>query len=79
MYAAWIVARSYNYSHLQHNQALWWHLSGAALTIWITRNWTSDQILSRAAELVKQHEMLHSGGVLNKRLLGGDGVEPSLD
>jgi hypothetical protein len=47
--AAWLVARNYNLSHLKKRQALWWHLSGAALTIWLTRNWTSEEILYAAA------------------------------
>jgi hypothetical protein len=53
--AAWLVARDYNASHLKSRRSIWWHLSGAALTIWITRNWTSDQVLSRAGEIAKQH------------------------
>jgi len=54
--AAWLVARNYNASHLKSRRSIWWHLSGAALTIWITRNWTPDQVLSRAAEIAKQHQ-----------------------
>jgi hypothetical protein len=53
-YATWIVARDYNSSHLDTKKSLWWHLSGAALTIWLTRNWTPDQILSKAAEVTRQ-------------------------
>jgi hypothetical protein len=30
---------------------IWWHLSGAALTIWVTRNWTTDQIVTAAAAI----------------------------
>jgi hypothetical protein len=52
--AAWLVARNYNASHLKNRRSIWWHLSGAALTIWITRNWTPDQVLSRAAEIARQ-------------------------
>ena len=29
----------------------WWHLSGAALAIWLSRNWTSEEILSAASYL----------------------------
>jgi hypothetical protein len=53
--AAWLVARDYNASHLKNRRTIWGRLSGAALTIWITRNWTSDQVLSRAAEVARQH------------------------
>jgi len=28
-----------------------WHLSGAALTIWLTRNWTLDELIAKAVEL----------------------------
>jgi hypothetical protein len=28
-----------------------WHLSGAALTIWLTRNWTLTELIAKAAEL----------------------------
>ncbi len=41
--AAWTVARTHNAEHRGGN--MWaWHLSGAALTIWITRNWSAEQI-----------------------------------
>jgi hypothetical protein len=48
---AWIIARSYNVEHLTDHRA--WHLSGAALTIWLTRNWTSSELIARAVELEK--------------------------
>jgi hypothetical protein len=52
--AASLVALHYNAHHLRNLRAIWWHLSGAALTIWITRHWTSDEVLSAAAVLVRQ-------------------------
>lgn len=52
--ATWMVARNYNSTHLRNKKMLWWHLSGAALTIWLTRNWTLEQILSKAAEVTRQ-------------------------
>lgn len=48
-YAAMQVARAHNYQHVRGGMG-WWHLSGAALTIWVTRNWTGEQI---AATLVR--------------------------
>ena len=48
---AWQIARRYNSTHLKDRRMLWWHLSGAALTIWITRNWSSSDILSEATLL----------------------------
>jgi hypothetical protein len=56
--AAWVVARHYNSHHLENRSSIWWHLSGAALTIWITRHWTSDQVLSAAAALIRQSDSL---------------------
>ncbi|GLS93874.1 hypothetical protein GCM10007918_11660 [Piscinibacter gummiphilus] len=47
---AWQVAAR----HLQENRRYrgmhWWHLSGAALTVWLTRNWSMEQMLSKLAE-----------------------------
>lgn len=46
--AAWHVASNHLLTHQRKPGMFWWHLSGAALTIWITRNWTTAQILSDA-------------------------------
>ncbi|WP_156795646.1 hypothetical protein [Bradyrhizobium icense] len=46
---AWIIARSHNVNHLSDHR--YWHLSGAALTIWLTRYWTSTELIARAVEL----------------------------
>jgi hypothetical protein len=48
---AWLIARSYNVDHLVDHSA--WRLSGAALTIWLTRNWTRDELVAKAVELEK--------------------------
>ena len=47
----WWVARDYLVRHKRYQGLGWWHLSGAALAIWLSRNWTSDEILSAAAQL----------------------------
>jgi hypothetical protein len=47
----WWVARDYLLRHQRYKGMGWWHLSGAALAIWLSRNWTSDEILSAAAQL----------------------------
>jgi hypothetical protein len=52
MNVVWTVARNYNQAHLKDRDAMMWHISGAALTIWISRNWTQEQILTTAAEIV---------------------------
>ena len=46
--AAWQIAKSHNISHPVGSN-LWWHTSGSALTIWITRNWSADQISATLA------------------------------
>ena len=48
---AWWVASDYNISHQRYPGMGWWHLSGAALTIWLSRNWSIEQLLTKAAEL----------------------------
>ena len=46
---ATIIARSHNAKHLSDRR--YWHLSGAALTIWLTRNWTLTELITKATEL----------------------------
>jgi hypothetical protein len=46
-----IIARSYNANHLSDRRMLYWHLSGIALTIWLTRNWTPTELIAKAIEL----------------------------
>jgi hypothetical protein len=45
----WWVASDYLAKQEGHKGMGWWHLSGAALSIWLSRNWTSEEILSAAA------------------------------
>jgi hypothetical protein len=41
--AAWRIASTHNAAHpVGHN--LWWHTSGAALSIWLTRHWSAEQM-----------------------------------
>jgi hypothetical protein len=44
----WSFASTYLRGHRRHSGMGGWHLSGAALTIWLTRNWTTEEILSAA-------------------------------
>jgi hypothetical protein len=44
-----VIARSHNVEHLSDHR--YWHLSGAALTIWPTCNWTPTELIARAVEL----------------------------
>ncbi len=48
---AWHIAKHYNLHNLKYKGNSWWHFSGAALTIWISRNWTEEQIVARAVEI----------------------------
>jgi hypothetical protein len=52
---AWSVASNYNLEHLKYEGMFWWHFSGAALTIWLTRNWTTEQLLSKAVEIRRRN------------------------
>ena len=52
--AAWLIARHYNADHLVNRKMIWWHISGAALTIWITRHWTSAQVVATAAAIANR-------------------------
>lgn len=45
------VARDYNHLHLKNRKMLYWHLSGAASSIWLTRNWSMQDILAKAKEI----------------------------
>lgn len=44
----WWVASGYLLEHQRYKGMGWWHLSGAALAIWLSRNWSSEEILSAA-------------------------------
>jgi hypothetical protein len=48
--ASWI-AHSYAVSQFQHTRILYWHFAHAALTIWLTRNWTPSELVAKAVEL----------------------------
>lgn len=48
---AWYVARNHNHTSLKNRRMLYWHLSGASLTIWLTRNWNANQLLAKAKEI----------------------------
>jgi len=48
---AWQVARTYNLVRIKSGGGMSrWHLSGAALLIWLTQNWTQEQIFSKVVE-----------------------------
>jgi hypothetical protein len=47
---AWHVASDHMLQHRKYKSMLWWHFSGAALTIWLTRNWTVEQLLTEASK-----------------------------
>src|SRR5690242_12748967 len=49
---AWLVAGNYNASNLKNKRMWLWHMSGAALTIWLTRHWTTEQRVAKAAQIL---------------------------
>jgi len=51
LHLAWYVARNHNYDHLQDRRMTAWHISGEALTVWLTRNWSTDELLAKALEI----------------------------
>ena len=61
-HVVWIVVQKYNSKHLKNHKMTWWHLSGAALTIWMTRNWTRDEIVAAAAAIVRSYPRRPSAG-----------------
>jgi hypothetical protein len=54
-HAIWLIARDYNYKHIKDRKMSHWHLSGAALSIWLSRNWTTDEIVTTAAAIVRSY------------------------
>ena len=46
--AVWAVARRHNVTHPLADHR-YWHFSGAALQIWITRNWSAEQVAATLA------------------------------
>lgn len=62
MLAAWQVASAHLLIHRRSTGMSWWHLSGAALTIWVTRNWSTEQILSQASVVMRKGRASQSLG-----------------
>jgi hypothetical protein len=52
-HATWLIARDYNSKHLKNRWVSSWHLSGAALMIWLSRNWTTEEIVTAAADIAR--------------------------
>ena len=48
---AWIVARDYGAIPSKGGGGLEWNLSRAALAIWLTRNWTAEQLVAKCFEI----------------------------
>ena len=70
--AVWLIVRSYNSEHLKSRKMAAWHLSGAALTIWVSRNWSAEQVVTAAAAIVRSTYPPYDTSALNEvRSLGG--------
>jgi hypothetical protein len=48
---AMLVVRDFKTNHFKNRRMLVGHLSSAALIIWLTRNWTQEQLLAKAFEI----------------------------
>lgn len=62
-FAVWQIAREHNRKHLWPSKFGIWHTSGAALTVWLTRNWTSDQIVTAAYQIIKEYPDQRNCGI----------------
>ena len=56
----WSIVRSYNSNNIKNKRMIYWHLSGAALTIWLSNNWTQNQVMVKAYEISEQEKHLTS-------------------
>lgn len=53
---AWQVASQHLLKHRRYQGMHWWHLSGVALSIWLSNNWSTEQLLSKLAERQAQND-----------------------
>jgi hypothetical protein len=60
------IARDYLIQFNRTHQRLDWHPSNAALTIWLTRNWTRTQLIAKAIELDREAEQVQLQRLQNK-------------
>lgn len=68
---AWLVARAHNAQHLVDRRMVSWHLSGAALTIWLSRTWTRVELIAAAHEIiVAELGSTHPAGTTGDKLAG---------
>ena len=65
---AWVVSRDYAASNLKSNRMIFWHISSAALTIWLTRNWSARELLQKAYEIQKLKNYASNNEFLTKCL-----------
>ena len=54
-FVVWQIAKNHNIKRSNSRRHGDRHLAGAGLTIWLTRNWTSDQILTAAHDIVMSY------------------------
>ena len=46
-----LVAQNYSRTHIKANRMRYWHLSSAAMSIWVSRHWSEEEVLSEVYEL----------------------------
>jgi hypothetical protein len=71
-HVAWFVARNHNVNNLKNRRMIWWHMSGAALTIWLTRHWSADQLIAKA------HELFRTSGAASNLAFDSDSKLPPI-
>lgn len=48
---AWRIATHHNTGRTPQTGMLRWHLSGAALTVWLSRHWSTEELLDKAVQV----------------------------
>jgi hypothetical protein len=66
--AIWLVASDYNIRHLKSRRGLRWHISGVALSIWLSRNWTTEEVIAASAAIVRNYRPSFDPSLMNEVL-----------
>jgi hypothetical protein len=71
MRAVALVAMRYKRAHLRNHPMIAWHLSEMSLTLWLTRNWTTGEIVTAAATIPRsgpRQSLPNNGSPLSRSL-----------
>jgi hypothetical protein len=50
----------HNEDQLRNTHMIWQHISGVAMTIWITRHWSAGEVLFESTGLICNNPIIHS-------------------